>query len=96
MKLRLTANLPGERGEVIDKEFDGFQKLFANFLAADSQVNELNTLGPLQRLTQGLERCPTILGLMGSYPAGLLLIMSLQTFFLKIIKLVAPRMRFSK
>ena len=50
MKLRLTANLPGERGEVVDKEFDGFQKLFANFLAADSQVNELNTLGPLQRL----------------------------------------------
>jgi hypothetical protein len=38
LKLRLTANLTGERAEVIDKEFDGFQKLFASFLAAESQV----------------------------------------------------------
>ena len=38
-KLRLTAtNLTGERADIIDKEFDGFQNLFGSFLAADSQV----------------------------------------------------------
>ena len=38
VKLRLTSNLTEERSEIIDKEFDGFQKLFGNFLAAESQV----------------------------------------------------------
>jgi hypothetical protein len=38
IKLRRTSNLTEERSEIIDKEFDGFQKLFGNFLAAESQV----------------------------------------------------------
>jgi hypothetical protein len=38
VKLRKTSNLTGDRNELIDKEFDAFQKLFASFLASDSQV----------------------------------------------------------
>ena len=38
IKLRKTSNLTGDRTELIDKEFDAFQKLFASFLAPDSQV----------------------------------------------------------
>lgn len=38
LKLRRTAKLTEERSEIIDKEFDGFQKIFGNFLAAESQA----------------------------------------------------------
>jgi hypothetical protein len=40
LKLRRTAKLTEERSEIIDKEFDGFQKIFGNFLAAESQVKD--------------------------------------------------------
>ena len=35
-KLKRTGNLPQLQAQMIDKEFSGFQKLFANFLAAES------------------------------------------------------------
>merc|ERR1712051_236544 len=35
-KLKRTGNLPQLQAQMIDKEFSGFQKLFTNFLAAES------------------------------------------------------------
>ena len=35
-KLKRTGNLPELQAKMIDKEFSGFQRLFANFLAAES------------------------------------------------------------
>ena len=35
-KLKRTGNLPELQAQMIDKEFYGFQRLFANFLAAES------------------------------------------------------------
>ena len=35
IKLRKTSNLTQERNDLIDKEFEGFQRLFSQYLAAD-------------------------------------------------------------
>ena len=35
-KLKRTGNLPELQSQMVDKEFRGFQRLFANFLAAES------------------------------------------------------------
>jgi UTP--glucose-1-phosphate uridylyltransferase len=35
-KLRKTSNLPAFQADLVDKEFDGFQKLFAKFILADA------------------------------------------------------------
>ncbi len=36
-KLRITGNLPETQAKDVDKEFDGFKRLFANFLASDAK-----------------------------------------------------------
>ena len=35
IKLRKTSDLPADKNEIIDKEFDGFQRLFDKYLQAD-------------------------------------------------------------
>jgi len=35
IKLRKTSGLSTEKNEIIDKEFDGFQRLFGKYLEAD-------------------------------------------------------------
>ena len=36
-KLMKTANLTEAQSQIVDKEFDGYQKLFAKFLTSESQ-----------------------------------------------------------
>ena len=35
IKLRKTSNLPSDKNETINKEFDGFERLFSKYLEAD-------------------------------------------------------------
>lgn len=36
-KLKRTGNLPEAQSKTVDKEFEGFQRLFGKFLTADAQ-----------------------------------------------------------